>query len=392
MCENMLTKKIITLLVGVNLMSYGNCLAASLSLNQIFPGQKIKNINGLFVSPLELKDSELKKYGIPKTRADKDLYRVLLNRGISKRNLSLLENNYATSLAIKAVLRKKMLASHQGEIFLFYFSGHGWAEKGTVYLVPYDFKDSEPEINGITKNYLIEEFAGHFKGKEIILFGDFCNSGVLVEIAKEIQRKNPRIMASALASADRWSYSTGEWTFTKTLERIFEGDPILDANKDGALSFREAQDAIMAIMRFEEYQLAGTGISLGFNDEEILAKVKNKKPSSGKQTKFSIGEYVEIKLEPNWLRAKIKDYQSGIYHLVMIVDHREIRATENELRLPLDLAVMPNGTILEANWDDRYVNVEVVDRKNDFYLVSYEEPLQDWNEWISAAKLIEGHQ
>jgi len=373
-------------------MSYGNCLAASLSLNQIFPGQKIKNINGLFVSPLELKDSELKKYGIPKTRADKDLYRVLLNRGISKRNLSLLENNYATSLAIKAVLRKKMLASHQGEIFLFYFSGHGWAEKGTVYLVPYDFKDSEPEINGITKNYLIEEFAGHFKGKEIILFGDFCNSGVLVEIAKEIQRKNPRIMASALASADRWSYSTGEWTFTKTLERIFEGDPILDANKDGALSFREAQDAIMAIMRFEEYQLAGTGISLGFNDEEILAKVKNKKPSSGKQTKFSIGEYVEIKLEPNWLRAKIKDYQSGIYHLVMIVDHREIRATENELRLPLDLAVMPNGTILEANWDDRYVNVEVVDRKNDFYLVSYEEPLQDWNEWISAAKLIEGHQ
>ena len=133
-------------------------------------------------------------------------------------------------------------------LFIFYFAGHGGIENENSGMLMSDCNlSSGNELKEILKN--------ESNGQNIFLFGDFCYSGLLVDIAKELSAEGLKINAITSASSN---VSTGSWSYTQTLIDSFSGREIIDINNTGNITFMDMAIEVQNIMQNRENQKAVT--------------------------------------------------------------------------------------------------------------------------------------
>jgi hypothetical protein len=339
----------------------------------------------MMVGVLNFKDPRIQSFPA-EGRKDRELESVLLTEGVPKENLIFLEDQKATGEAMRQGLASMVAKSQPGDTFLFYYAGHGYAEGGHVFLAPYDLDDSNPFKTGFDAIELETILSKQFEGSQVILLGDFCNSGVLGEVAYQIGEKKHSVKAASITSADRWTSSTGSWAYTLTMIRLFQGDSLFDLNGDGMLSFAEGEMRVHTTMRFLESQLSGKGWSSNFNPSQMCSRVKEN-PKRRVLDGFGIGDFVEIRDRGVWLRGEITDIMDSVFTVVLTNENRELKVASNALRSPLPLVSYPVGSEIEVEWNTQWIEATVKEAHLDFHKVHYAEPLQDWDEWVPPQRM-----
>ena len=178
-------------------------------------------------------------------RKDYELYKTLISKFINTKYTVFLKESDVNK---KNVLQKIYEALHNQEskdLFIFYFTGHGiLSDNGEPGLLM-----SDSTI--ITKTELKNILQQNNKNQKMILFGDFCYSGLLADIARELNLEGLDINAITSASSN---LSTGNWSYTQTLIDSFEGRSIIDKDNKGFINFIDIAKEVQNVMFNRERQ------------------------------------------------------------------------------------------------------------------------------------------
>ena len=103
----------------------------------------------------------------------------------------------------------------------------------------------------ISKTELKNNIKQNYKNQSIILLGDFCYSGLLADIAIELNNDGLNINAITSASSN---LSTENWSYTQTLIDSFNGRSIIDKDNKGFINFMDVAKEVQNVMFNRERQ------------------------------------------------------------------------------------------------------------------------------------------
>jgi hypothetical protein len=156
--------------------------------------------------------------------------------------------------------------SDEETMFIFYYAGHGSHDEGDDFY--FCHPDTEDWVSRAELFTIVEE---NFNGWQVLLMADCCYSGSL---AREIEGRETEYGYAALTSSTSDIESTGNWTFTDCVLAALRGESAIDADSNGAISFQELADHVVARMRDVEEQPADYQVNDGFDPSFRLALVK----------------------------------------------------------------------------------------------------------------------
>lgn len=299
-------------------------------------------------------------------RVDADMIAALKKRGVTDDKLVFLKNAEATREAVDKKLSKLLAASASDETLIFYYAGHGARDlqddNRTVSLVCYDSRGAKPKTMWKVSDVVAAIETG-FKGSQVLITADCCHSGAFKTEVDNLETTTKKW--GVLASVQPASRSTGNWTFTRCLADMFEGNSLLDANSDGRVTFQETASWAEAEMAFCEEQLSCAGCR-GFNAQCTMAKAGEKKPAR-------VGERLEAQDEGQWWRVKVLDAKDGKLLVTWLgwdkkwdrwIDEKEARAYKPKL--------FSGGTVVEVEWDGTWYKAKVMQNRLGLHLVHYE--------------------
>ncbi len=295
------------------------------------------------IGVLSFKDSRIETYP-SEGRKDQELVSTLVKQGVPAENIIFLKDKEVSLKAIHESLNSLLKRSSHGDRFIFYYTGHGYAESNNVFLAPYDMDDDKPIETGFDPFQLATILLKTFKGSEVLFWGDFCNAGILGEVVERITKLNPAIRGAALTSAHRWAYSTKNWTYTTLLISLLQGKKSLDIDNNGLITFKEARQNILGAMWHLEDQLSGEWYSNNFNENQIWSKTAS---LMEEPQEFSLKNYPDIP-----------------------------RSTHS---------IAPPS--MQIKREGRWIRIEVTDSYLGFYRIRFPKEIQDWEEWVSVKLL-----
>jgi len=310
-------------------------------------------------------------------RSDADMIRALEKRGVPPEQVIFLKNEQATHENIVKKLGPFLRRARPDDSLIFYYAGHGSRDysdpKRTCTFVTYDTESSW------TVTSLFDAVERNFGGREVIYTADCCHSGALVE---EIVRRDGR--SAALTSAHVSSTSTGNWTFTQCLVRLFEGSPLLDFNGDRQVTFAEAAKHVTGQMAFIEGQHAAQGVSGGFPAGLVMARTSG--PRLPRQ-----GEFIEAESEGKWWKAQVLREREGEVFVTWPGWGRKydqwlpVASTR-----PYRPKTFPVGSRVQAKWQKKWFDAKVVKVELGLHLVHYEGFPDGDDEWVKIDRLRAG--
>jgi hypothetical protein len=335
-----------------------------------------KKTHGLVVGVLQWKDPNLSTFST-ENRKDAELYHLLKNRGA---NLHLLLDNQASQKMILKKLQEIAKATPEDGVFLFYYAGHGVKRDSSVYIANSDINTESAEKTGVSMDKVIETISKNFRGKTIILSGDFCYSGAFLKAAQnwEAQGKNAIVLTSASSS----NQSTGNWTYTQTLIDCFSGSPFCDQNDDGEINWSEMSLEVQNAMKYRESQLSGNSSFLDF-DDLVIAKPSQRKSENS-------GEYVRAPYngEPHIARVLSRSNESIELEFFFYSDKVVSKLSPSEVQ-PLEYKSFPPGSKVKVLWNGTPYEAEILDVKEDFHYITYIGYDSSWDEWVLADRILE---
>ena len=305
-------------------------------------------------------------------RKDYELYKTLISKFINTKYTVFLKESDVNK---KNVLQKIYAALNNQEskdLFIFYFTGHGiLSNNGEPGLLMSD-------SNIITKTELKNILQQNNKNQKMILFGDFCYSGLLADIARDLNLEGLDINAITSASSN---LSTGNWSYTQTLIDSFEGRSIIDKNNKGFINFIDIAKEVQNVMFNRERQKS---------DYYLLTDLENSKISNAK-----------IKIMNNTSNVKYDGWYSSNEGITRVTDFKDdlfeveyynyneykfVFVKESELS-PIQIAEFEKGDHINVDCEEGTFRaiIEEVDRI--FYKVSYEDWGPEWNEWITKHRI-----
>src|ERR1700686_3951259 len=170
------------------------------------------------------------KAGLPpftaEKRRDEDLMNQLKRSGVPAANIIFLKDSAATHAAMRNALGSLAARAGAGSTLIFYFQGPG-ARK---LLCCYDTDQKNPDQTEFHAEENFPILDPTWKGNRLFLIGDCCSSGSLATVVRQYEKQRPTVRAACLASSTASNISTGHWTFTDALIKIFAGDPVIDRN------------------------------------------------------------------------------------------------------------------------------------------------------------------
>lgn len=180
-----------------------------------------KSTQGLIVGVLQWRDQSLAPFS-DRLRKDRELYEVLLRRGVPRNRLFLLLDREATRARIEERLKESAAAASADSTFFFYYAGHGLKQGSTAYIANYDIDADSPAQSGVSIQRIARILAEHFKGRRIVFSGDFCYSGAFEEALRILNARGKEgiLLTSSSASnqcSSRQMDSTGSPTQDTTL-------------------------------------------------------------------------------------------------------------------------------------------------------------------------------
>lgn len=207
--------------------------------------------------------------GFPdENRRDLEVARSFRRLGVPPDHVLVLTDERATRREIEKRSKALLARTGRGDRLFLYYAGHGWKdERGRFYAVPYDGGQAPTlwSVDDFTR--MLQK---NFRGGSYIVATDCCYSGAVPNFAAGT---TARIPWAALSSSSSDTTSTDRWTFTNGLIAGINGNPTLDRNGDGIITFRELTGFTKKNMDiFEDQPAQGLG-SRGFDPDTPLFRV-----------------------------------------------------------------------------------------------------------------------
>jgi len=276
------------------------------------------------------------------TRQDTVFRDELVRQGIPSENVTTVLDGEATLPNLKQTLATVIDQIQGDESLLLYFTGHGSAEVGNVFLSTYDGDRNDMQGTMWDPVEITQKLVENFRGRRLMMLGDFCNSGIFSEVAANVEKKRPDIEAWAFASAHRWAYSTGAWTFTETVTEALRGPSYADANADETVSMQEVASHVDRTMHIKEKQMASSYLS--------------------------------------HRRSAVDSFQSVTYDSESVLPN----TADESLELK---QIHQVGSSVNVDWDGVNEPATVRDINGEYRSIEYHNPVQDWMEWIHVSRL-----
>lgn len=309
-------------------------------------------------------------------RQDVVMLEALKKRGVPADHMVFIKNEQATAAEIRKRFEEFVRRPGPEDTLMFYYAGHGGRNyndaKRPVYLVPYDSKNKWPTAE------VLDTIAGGFKGSRVLLTADCCHSGGLAE---EASRRAGRISFGTLTSARSSATSTGNWTFTQCLIDIFNGNPIMDLDHDGVITFTEAGQGSDLRMAFRENQRSTTAVTGKFPGDLVLAT------ASGPASKV-LYDGLEGRDKGEWYKANILSGRDGRYFVTWpgYDSSNDSWLTPENVR-PAGLKAFANGTAVQIRWGKEWYSGKVIRSELGLLLVSYDGYTAADHEWVPVARV-----
>lgn len=336
----------------------------------------------LLVGVLDWQDTSLATY-TAENRYDQEFHDILRQRGVASESIIFLKDKKATLKAIKQALKRLLAKSDKNSTFLFYYTGHGDRpkEETETYFLNYDCDTNNYAATSLSLKTLAELISKDFKGRQVILTADCCYSGNLNGAAEMLAATGIETMV--LSSATAANESTGEWTFTRSLNEILTGTPLMQC-AELELTAASAADYIAYNMACAEMQLANYHLTPGFPAEFVLTRLSanpgKNKPHLGKYmiaTEDDVDYKVRI-VDQNGKKCKI--------HYPELEGEPDIWCDYSELK---DIAwqTWNVGSRIEVEWEKEWYPAQVLKREGFFHYIRYDDHEDVWNEWVAFDRI-----
>ncbi|MCE9596988.1 MAG: caspase family protein [Spirochaetia bacterium] len=315
-------------------------------------------------------------------RKDRELYDVLIRRGVSPENLGILLDAQATRAKILDEVRNRSRTAQAGSTFILYYAGHGLQENKTTYLANYDLDINQAALTGLSVDDFYPILASEFKGNTLILMGDFCYSGSLKILAEKLSRSGKR--AVFLTSSSASNESTGNWTFSQTVIDCFSGYGLCDVNSDGRITLEEMSNEVSKAMVGRERQLFGYG-SYGVPASLIISPVQNRIEAKGLVGSYVLAPYSNRLQPARVLAESTQDIKAEFY---FYSDKKSVKVAKSQIK-KLEFKSLAVGTRTKVSWGGKWYPAKVIQTREPFHLVTYEGYDSTWDEWVTMDRMLD---
>ena len=315
-------------------------------------------------------------------RADRRLIDALKATGIPDDHIVFLADERATLAAIRREYRAQLDRTREGDLLIFYFTGHGTRDRKTrkTYFANYDAGDDYASHWPVKEIFdMLEE---RFHGDEAILLADCCHSGAMYDEAME---RREDLSCACLTSSYSHNSSTASWTFTESLLRGFQGSPLADADADGEVAIREVALYAEQNMAFLEQQKAMFATSDDFDPDLVVADTRGT-PAVG------LGRHVDVNWKETWYPAQIIGIrgEESLVHYVDFADSWDEWVGPERIRKP-HVRKLPRGTCVKVWWseDESWYRGTVVASQFGLHKIHYDGYSHEWDEWVPSSSVEE---
>ncbi len=376
------TKKTYLILILLSLFSFTYCEepvhssgSDEIKKNQTHPiDWQPQNTWVFMVGVLEWKDANNFASFDKKGRIDHKILNFFKNIGVPENQIFYFKDSAAITDLLNTKLKNVLAKTDSDDTFFFYYAGHGYKnDKSEVCLASYDCG------NGIewNVNSIVSTIANNFKGKQVLLTADCCNSGGLAVAAKKYG--NEKIVA--LNSVVPKDVSTGNWTFSNALLYGLKGENFTDTNDDKKVSLGELADFIDLEMAVVEGQKSAYYIPENLKNwvltDNVPAKTSNK-----------IGNRVNVDYDgTNYLGRIIEESNNKFNVCFYSYTNNETDWVTPERTKKLQLLNFAEGATVQVLYEKKWYPAKVLKSFAGLHYIKYDNYDESWNEWVNKDRI-----
>lgn len=332
---------------------------------------------------LEWKDTDLAVYE-KKGRQDARLFSLLKDRGVPQDKIRFLKDSQGTLEHCIAALKGTAKKGASDSVFFFYYAGHGTVDRSTgrAYFLNYDCNTLKPESTCLSLVTVGEIIKDHFPGKKVILCADCCYSGNLNKVAVSLEKAGKEVCV--FSSATSSNYSTGEWTFTMSLNDALSGEPAVKPG-GGNVTVADAASYIFHNMKYADFQMSNFFTTKGFSPGFVISSIKSSQVLSDSS---HVGEYKEAEWNNKWYRVRIIGQQGEKIkvHYLGYGDDWDDWVPYASLK-DIVFSVYSKNTKISVEWDGEWYSATIVKVQDVFHFIKYEGYGEEWNEWVASNRI-----
>lgn len=294
--------------------------------------------------------------------------------GVPAEQIVVLQRGESSVANVEKRFAQLMQQTQPGDRFVFYFSGHSGRDTLSLH------------DKSVQKSWLIEAIEAQFRGNEALLFIDSCYSGGVAEL---VRKERTRVSYAVLTSTFAQQTARSGCRFYQCLLRGLSGNPVVDLDGDGFVTFNELSDYTTKYMAFAA-EGKPTSVTTGQFDSEFRLAESTGKAASG------VGELVEVWFNEKWQKAEIlENTPSGprIHFTRNTVPDDDQVVPRNSLRKP-QFKSFKNGQRVEvySGVTDRWHHGTVIERFESLHFCQLDGLPPTNNEWFGPTRIREGNE
>lgn len=326
---------------------------------------------------VEWKDSATWAPFPQKNRKDVVLRDTLKARGVPANQIVFLQDKFATTASVERQFIEFLKKPSPNDSIFVYFEGHGAKDEGTgtPYLITYDV---DAENKGWKFDSLPDMIEKYFRGSQAIIALDNCYSGAM---ADSVGRAKRRISYGVLTSSLASQVSTGNWTFTESLISAFIGEPFVDIDRNGSVTFAELGKNSKEDMLFGEEQMASILFTGDFDPQLVIGPAK-------RSSSPRLGERVEAYSIDGWYRGFIIGSRPGEQRVHYYgYESSDDEWVPDKMVRRAKIKQFAKGTKVEVEWQKKWWPAKVLEVEGGAHYITYDGHSKDWDEWVTSKRI-----